>query len=63
MSTSLAIAGVSHALRDLLNDGLVNHNVRVCLEDPAEDVVMRVHLRWHGLWPAGSGTQQAMSVS
>jgi hypothetical protein len=27
MSTALAIAGVSAALRDLLNDGFVNHNV------------------------------------
>ena len=27
MSTALAIAGVSAVLRDLLNDGLVNHNV------------------------------------
>jgi hypothetical protein len=27
MSTALAIAGVTAALRDLLNDGLINHNV------------------------------------
>ena len=27
MSTALAIAGVTAVLRDLLNDGLVNHNV------------------------------------
>ena len=27
MSTALAIAGVTAVLRDLLNDGLINHNV------------------------------------
>ena len=27
MSTALAIAGVTAVLRDLLNDGMVNHNV------------------------------------
>ena len=27
MSTALAIAGVSAVLRDLLNDGLINHNI------------------------------------
>ena len=27
MSTALAIAGVTAVLRDLLNDGLINHNI------------------------------------
>ena len=27
MSTALAVAGVTAVLRDLLNDGLINHNV------------------------------------
>ena len=27
MSSALAIAGVTAVLRDLLNDGLINHNV------------------------------------
>ena len=27
MSTALAIAGVTAVLRDLLNDGIINHNI------------------------------------